>query len=249
MAAQEAELSEQMKKGHYVLRYERPFIKERMKALLDRSVKQEFVVRGPEYTQLFYNLNMKPEVSERFVKHAEKIHRASLEASAAIQQLAFARDEFAHGLKQEVSQEDWSRFENFEASRQVNHESELIKKYLWEQRGTSIDSAGEETLKQLLRETQAYTDKLGPNGPLDGLPNIVVGQEGVLREVQRDIQQLTEQSSQLLDGAREAGLGAEQIEALAAYYQSKLEALDRTVERTKNLHIHETAEEMAQLRR
>src|SRR5688572_26245436 len=120
--AKEKAFSEEARRGYYVLKYERPFMRKRLEDLINRATLDWYTPRATEYTHLFHGMNIQPEVTDKFIKHAEKIYRASMEAEAAIQQLAQARSDFIEQLERELSPEDRTKFRNLEDARQVNHE-------------------------------------------------------------------------------------------------------------------------------
>jgi hypothetical protein len=124
------------------------------------AVNRAFVVKGPQYPQMFAWYGISREKADGLIKHAEKIHQAAMEAEAGIKQALQARNDFKKRLKENVTPEDFAHFENFGKSDQARYEVEQLQKYFADNGKAPLSSDQVEQLASLIQATGAYIDLL-----------------------------------------------------------------------------------------
>jgi hypothetical protein len=179
-------------------------------------------------------MGIAPEVVDTLTNHLAKIHKASIQSEAAIQQVMEARSAYLKKLQAIVPSEKLSEYQRDEELRTARHEVESIQGFLSNMNGDRLDSASEEILKNLIFQNTAYSEKLAPHGPFDDLPEIRMGDEAVLQGLEDDVASLARKSAKVLDEASRAGFGNEQIKMLERYFAGRAEEKRGLIERIRH---------------
>ncbi|MCI0538227.1 MAG: hypothetical protein L0Z50_23720 [Verrucomicrobiales bacterium] len=174
---EDLERVEQMEKrraqGEYILQNERPTTRKFLDYDFGEIVAQATADNAGEYDQLFAQTGVAPESAEQLKAHLAKIHRASLEATVAIQQILQARQDYDERLRSTMNEENYQRYRQVEEAKPAHREYEEFQRFV-EQQNTALDPQHEQALVGLVQTTQAYTSKSW-HGPFDGLPQPVLG--------------------------------------------------------------------------
>ena len=167
--------------GEFVLESEDPLSRK----LMEKDW-EEFVNRGAERrnaaggSNLLIGLGLKPEQVGRLDRHLSKIQKASLEASAATIQLLTARDEYSKRTREMLSKEDYGKYREFEEARHGRDEMDRLGEFLRQTQLPPLPGELAANLALEISRAQAYTE-MSWHGPFDGLPQVGVGYDQVLR--------------------------------------------------------------------
>jgi hypothetical protein len=118
-----AEMEKRRTQGEYILQNERPTTKKFLEHDFGEIVSQAAAQRATEYNQLFAQAEVAPEAAEQLKVHVAKIHRASLEAEVAIQQVLQARRDYNERLHSTMSEQ------NYKSYRQEEEAKPAIREY------------------------------------------------------------------------------------------------------------------------
>jgi hypothetical protein len=226
-------LDERYQKGEYILQFERPAAKKLRDLNIDRMVAQTSSNNAANYEQVFTQLGINSEVSEQLKSHLAKIHKAALETDTSIQQILFARIDYEKRLRSSLSDENYSRYRQFEGSKLAFHEYQNLQSYLQTKHNASIDPRYEQEIVGLIQETEAYTDRSWV-GPFDGLPQVAVGPEMVAGQLEQDIKQITANATRFRNRVSQVGLPDDYQSFIEKYYLDKVQTRQRFVERVRN---------------
>lgn len=161
-------------------------------------------------------------VSEQLQGHMAKIHQASLEAEEAIAQVLDARSQYDQRVRVLLSEGDYTRYRQYEASKPAQRELENIQKYLSTEKRVAIEAGYAQTLARAIQEANA-ADNEQWHGPYDSLPQVRVGRDQVLDWAQRRVLQASESGNRVLEQMAAAGCPEEQLKYLGEYFATRLQ--------------------------
>jgi len=220
--AEVTEMEKRRAHGEYILQNERPTTRKFLDYDFREIVSQASADAATEYDQLFAEMGVASDVAEQLKTHLAKIHRASLEATVAIQQILQAREDYDKRLRSTLSEEDYQYYRQKEESKPAIREYQDFQNFA-NQQNTALSPEHEQALVGLIQTTRAYT-KGSHHGPFDGLPQpTTLNAESVIPAEERNLAEITERMSQLLDVAPHAGLPEEYRTLLERYYAGKLQ--------------------------
>ncbi len=226
------DLLERRKKGEYLLEQELPasrkFMEQRQKQIVEETAKRN----TREYSQVFSELGLNPEVSAQLQTHVSKIQKASLDVSAAQSQVLWARDAYDKKLRSLLTDEGYSSYRAYEASKPAVREYSVLQEYAQQQNFT-VDPAYEQRLANLIEQTQAFTFK-SYQGPFDRLPEVGVGKEMVTVQLQQDIADFTERKARIVQVAAEQGLPEEYRKLIDSYFTERINETKRSIQGMDN---------------
>jgi hypothetical protein len=214
------EMEKRRAQGEYILQNERPTTRRFLDHDFGEIVAQAAADRATEYDQLFAETGVAPEAAEPLKTHLAKIHRASLEATVAIQQILQARHDYDERLRSTMSEENYQRYRQVEEAKPAQREYQELQKFAAQQ-NNPLDPDHEQALLGLLQAAQAYT-MVSYHGPFDDLPQPIIGAEAIPGE-ERRIAEITDRFSQLLELSSQAGIPDGYRNLLENYYTGKIQ--------------------------
>jgi hypothetical protein len=176
-------------------------------------------------------MGVSSDVSEQLKTHVAKIHRASLEAEVAMQQILQARRDYDQRLRSTLSEENYQQYRHHEEAKPALREYQEFQRFVTEQKN-AIDPQHEPALVGLLQTTQAYTSRSW-HGPFDGLPEPILGAENVIPVEEQKIAEIAERARQLLGLSSQAGIPDEYRKVLENYYVEKMQRRQNLLEELK----------------
>jgi len=230
--AQTQELNRRERQGDYVLRFERPTTRKFLNHDFKELVSQMSQQNSAEYDRVFSGLGVTPIKAEQLKSHLGQIHRASLEAGVAAQQLVAARNDYDARIRQTLGEEGYVRYREYEDSKPAWREVGKLQQQLVEG-GRRLDPAAEASIAGLIQEHQTYTE-FTSHGPYDTPRPPAIGQVQVIDRLSQQQAQLVERANALIEHASRTGLSDELIEGLHAYYSSAIEQFRSQIERVRN---------------
>ncbi|HEX7860793.1 MAG TPA: hypothetical protein VF773_10730 [Verrucomicrobiae bacterium] len=224
-------LSEREKGGEYILDLERSVDRKATRAAIEEMVFRTSSNNSPILRHTFAELGLPAEFAEQLETHRDKIMQASLQAELEIKQVQSARQEYEKRLRSVLSEEDYSKYLDFERRLPSSDEMEKIREFA-SNAGLALDYQAEETLTQLIGDAEAYT-LVSWHGPFDGLPDPRTGDEAVTQQMHEQKESITATSNVLLQNTKRAGISSEVQDMLAAYYQEQVRERERVIEALK----------------
>jgi hypothetical protein len=220
------------KDGEYILHYEYPEARKRVRLMMDQMVARRTAGDTLDYGQAFRELGIGAKAAEHLSKHVEKIHRAALEAEGSIQQLLFARREYKQRIQSVLPPEDFQRYEEYEQSKRARRELENIRQFA-QRENLSFDPTWEASLVNSISKAQAFTEKVG-YGPLDAMPNYSADQKVLVSQIEGDIAAAAGGFQRLSQAIPETGLPSQSQQLLTQYYADRLNQKRKTIEAILN---------------
>ncbi len=216
----ERAMRERSKTGEYHLMNEYPFNRN----FRDKAAKSLAATigsnRAPELGQLFSSFGLDPEVSQQLQDHRKKINEAVVQAEGGTLQLLKARKDYDDRVRSLLSEEDYAKYYQYEASRPAQSEYDKVKQYA-RQQNVTLDPNYQSSIVSLIQQTKAYTEP-AVWGPYDNLPQPLVGRADMIAYVQGVFDDLTAKRSQIAAQAGAAGLPDEYKNVLDAYFQQTI---------------------------
>jgi hypothetical protein len=225
------EMEKRRAQGEYILQNERPTTRKFLDHDFAQIVAQAAAEKAPEYDQLFAQMGVSPEVTEQLRTHVAKIHRASLEAEVAMQQILQARRDYDQRLRSTLSEENYQQYRHHEEAKPALREYQEFQRFVTEQK-IALDPQHEPALVGLLQTTQAYTSRSW-HGPFDGLPEPIFGAENVIPAEERKIAEITERAGRVLEFSAQAGVPDQYGTLLERYYAGKVQQRKALLEELK----------------
>jgi hypothetical protein len=220
---------ERKMRGDFILEYEDPRQRRRAEQFKAQAVELHASRVAPEYSRIFGELGISQEVIPQLQQHISQIYKATVEAEFSMQQLLSAKNLYKVRLKENIlSPEQYSAYIAYEESKKGAREISALETFARE-RNLALDPKSEQAITELLQRTQAYTEKRW-DGPLDGLPEIVVGNEAAADYLNREIAQISENAVALLAMAQENNLPQDYIVLLKDYYDQIVASKRTTIE-------------------
>jgi len=222
-------LEKRRDEGEFLLRDERPVFKKLQDHDFESITSQTASNNAEAYNRAFSTLGIPAEKSEQLQNHLAKIHKASLECEASIAQVMDARREYDKRIRSVLSEEDYSRYRQFEESKPAWNELENIQQFFVETGNSALNSQQQQTLASLIQTAKA-TEEGWWHGPYDPLPQVKMGKDEVLPWAERQLKQITESAGQVLGRLPEVGLPEEFRNLLRDYYANKIQQRQNAIE-------------------
>jgi hypothetical protein len=213
-------LNEQSKKGEYILEFERPTDRKIMEKGIQNFARELASNNTPALRAEFAKFGISEEKQKLLERHVEKIAYASLQAEEAIQQVLFARVQYDQRIRATLTDEQYAEYRQFENRKPTEREYSLFEEYA-KNNNFSIDGANKERVLGLIEATHGYTQFLW-HGPYDGLPQVAVGNEMVMAQMQGQLADLEESVSSMQAFARDGSLPSNYLRLLQNYYTGEL---------------------------
>lgn len=218
--------------GEYILRYERPttqkFLKHDVQQITAHAAAEQFDAKN----QLFAKLGIPTDISDQLMTHAMKIHKASLEAELATQQLMKARLDYDQRVRSALDPGKYDAYRQYEASQAANREFRKVQEFAAEKE-VRFDAQSESAVVAAIQELGAYTE-ISWHGPYDGLPLVVMGKDNVIADIEAKSQELTGRIRVLSDQEGKNGLAPQHHQLLREYYAGRLSNYERAIDLTRN---------------
>jgi len=192
-------VSERFEAGEYVLPFDNPVVRKDYSNVQARWVEEASNRVQRIYDPFFAGIGVDPYTNSLLQQHLVTIHRASIQAEQAIQQLLTARRDFDVKVRNLLSTENYEAYRAFERGIPVDHELALIKKHA-QMSGQQIRDEDFEVLGAAIDDSRAFSEAYW-HGPYDALPEVAVGAASVIEllsrrrdELQRSLKSLEEHS-------------------------------------------------------
>jgi hypothetical protein len=221
-------LQQRRAEGEYILKFERPTTKKFLQhdfAQLAAETAQQY---ASNYDRVFAEMGIDPITADQLKIHASKIHRATLEVDVAIQQVLHARNDYDSRIRSSVSEEQYTRYRQYEESRPAVREYENLASFAKANGVEQLDPLEQQTLVDLIQETKAH--HLSYHLPYDGLPHPAVGTASVTALGERRYKDLVEKSNLLLQRAEAVGLSEGSQALLQKSYSSQAEEILKSIQ-------------------
>jgi hypothetical protein len=166
------------------------------------------------------------ERAEALKQQLARIHRSSVIAETALSDTFALRNDYDKEIRSVVSEEGYQRYREYEEGKPAKREYTLLAAFA-KSKGIAIDSASEETILGLIRNTQAYSAGEWWHGPFDGPPNPAVGNTMVSEQLGRRIGTLEERSALLHGNLSQVDLPEQVATLLREFYSERLQELNR----------------------
>ena len=196
---------------------------ERQAAAVSNYVARVGAERSEEYSRLFQSFGLSTSQAEAAKAGLEAINRAARSASQQVGELNRERIRFANQLKAQMSEEAYGAYRAFEESRSAANEMSMLDEYSRNQRGQTLESSVRELVASLILETKAYTSK-SFDGPFDGIPEVWTGDEMIIPNLRRWIDDQVDQANGVLRQAIASGVSTNDAQLVADYFTSRISA-------------------------
>lgn len=208
--------------GEFILKNERPLFRKIQEYDFDSIATATATNRAEAYNQLFGELGVTAEVKEQLQAHLQKIHKASLEAEAAISQVLDARMQYDLRIRSLLNEENYATYRQYEAERPARLEAENIQKFAGK-RNIEIDSTQQDTLIQAIHDANPSENSWWGSwhGPYDSLPQFKLGDEEVLTWAKDRLSDVARSSSQLKEHLAEEEMPIDIQLAVKDYYEMR----------------------------
>lgn len=200
----------------------------------DEQLREDFVNktsgdRSNEYSQVFSELHLSPEQAREFREKLANIHKESLICEGVITKLMESRNKYVSQMRDSVSPENFAKYQTYEETKPAIRELGLIQEYLKESQRPVIEPASQEAVIAIIKAAAGNT-AISWEGPFDGLPQPVVGQDAVIAWQEQEIARQKEVSKVIQEQARNFGLSDETRELLSGYYQHRIKLAEKGLE-------------------
>lgn len=206
--------------NEYVLLLERPTTQRLTAYDFEHLAAQQAQTRAAEDERMFAELGLTTADCEDLKLRLAKIYKASLQAGIAMQQLLIARKDYDIRLHELFPDQRYDRYREYELSRKSSGEVSRFRAFL-EQQHLTLDSASEVTIARLIRELRTYTQHSW-HGPFDGLPQVAVGNDEVVAQLESRTEDLARNGSALLNRAANLGISDSLLTALNDYFSAHI---------------------------
>jgi len=190
-------------------------------------------LRDADYADLFATLGLDDATSAQLRNHLREIIEAKADVTRSQGELLDARTEYDNRLKQLLG-EKYALYRADEAAYPSRREYDHFRDFAGIQ-GLVLSPTERPVVEKLIAQAGAYSQMTEGEwgGPYKGAPP-VVGGEDVEPFASARLANLQTQSAVLLAEARAAGVSAETLTGLEAYYQKDIAAQQQWLERIRN---------------
>jgi hypothetical protein len=202
--------------------------KAREQSMLSNLVSRTASENDPDYTRLFTELGVKPDEGERFKSQLTELHRKAIAAGEPMQELLLARLAFDKEIHAALGDENYHRYREYEESKPARREYDLLREFATKSNNLAIDPAFSEKIIGLIKNAKATTTETW-HGPYDPRPHPEVGQQMVLVKLTRQLSELRQASSNLVQALTKSGLPDDYQRLLKDYYASKVDEIERGI--------------------
>jgi hypothetical protein len=203
----------------------------------DEWVSKKAAERNPEFATLFSSFGLGPDQIAQFQSNVITIHRKAISAGKPVDDLQQARRTYDDEVRSTIGEENYAKYRAYEALKAPRLEYERLRDYAKTKMNIDLDPASSDALINLIKEAQVYTTESW-DGPYDPPPRPMHGRQQLTELLQRQIDEITQRSSLLLEATRQTGTYDDKsINAIQRYYTDTLlekakflAAVDRTEE-------------------
>jgi len=227
------DIESRTKKGWPILQFEAPFSRKFAAKVVEDAAAAAAGANQAEYDAFFANFGLSADTSARFQAHIKNIHRASREYELLQQQILLAQYHFDRDVRETLGPDQYAEYRDFEKGKLAAQELDRIESYFAKKSADSLDSMTRQTLQQLVKEHDAYTEE-ALHGPFDPLPRVAVGKEQITAKLTGRSDDIRDRFGKLSEAAGSMGLPLPVQNLLQEYAAAKFEELLRTIELVKN---------------
>jgi hypothetical protein len=205
-----------------------PDAKATERVMLENWVNQTASENDPDYTRLFTELGLKPDERERFKSQLADLHRKAIAAGEPMAELVRARVAFDKEIHAALGDDQYQRYREYEESKPARREYELLREFATKSNNLAIDPAFSEKIVRLIKNAKATTTETW-HGPYDPRPHPEVGQQMVLVNLIRQLSELRQASSNLVQALPKGELPNDYLRLLKDYYSWKVDEMEKEI--------------------